>query len=134
MYIYMCMHIGHYCISILSILCECVGVLYLGFFRSILVPYIVPPYFQTMLSPFNSICVYGICVYVWIFGVFFFFVHFVGGHLDVTRLLIENKAEVDSQDNRKVSCLMAAFRKVTTITLSFTVDSHCNVVHVFPIL
>ena len=40
-------------------------------------------------------------------------VYCTGGHLDVTRLLIENKADVDSQDNRKVSCLMAAFRKVT---------------------
>ena len=41
--------------------------------------------------------------------------HCTGGHLDVTRLLIENKADVDSQDNRKVSCLMAAFRKVTIL-------------------
>ena len=38
----------------------------------------------------------------------------VGGHLDVVRLLVEHEsgADVDSQDNRKVSCLMAAFRKV----------------------
>ncbi len=43
--------------------------------------------------------------------------HCTGGHLDVTRLLIENKADVDSQDNRKVSCLMAAFRKVTILTV-----------------
>lgn len=35
-----------------------------------------------------------------------------GGHLDVVRLMVEYKADVDSQDNRKVSCLMAAFRKV----------------------
>ena len=35
-----------------------------------------------------------------------------GGHLDVVRLLVEHKADVDSQDNRKVSCLMIAFRKV----------------------
>ena len=35
-----------------------------------------------------------------------------GGHLDVTRLLVEHDADVDSQDNRKVSCLMASFRKV----------------------
>lgn len=36
----------------------------------------------------------------------------LGGHLDVSRLLVEHSADVDSQDNRKVSCLMAAFRKV----------------------
>ena len=34
-----------------------------------------------------------------------------GGHLDVVQLLVNAKADVDSQDNRKVSCLMAAFRK-----------------------
>lgn len=34
-----------------------------------------------------------------------------GGHLDVVQLLVNGKADVDSQDNRKVSCLMAAFRK-----------------------
>lgn len=34
-----------------------------------------------------------------------------GGHLDVIQLLVNAKADVDSQDNRKVSCLMAAFRK-----------------------
>ena len=43
---------------------------------------------------------------------FFVLIKLSGGHLDVTRLLVENKADVDSQDNRKVSCLMAAFRKV----------------------
>lgn len=37
-----------------------------------------------------------------------------GGHLDVVRLLVDQAADVDSQDNRKVSCLMAAFRKVRT--------------------
>ena len=35
-----------------------------------------------------------------------------GGHLDVVRMLKEYKAEMDSHDNRKVSCLMASFRKV----------------------
>ena len=35
-----------------------------------------------------------------------------GGHLDVVRLLVDQASDVDSQDNRKVSCLMAAFRKV----------------------
>lgn len=34
-----------------------------------------------------------------------------GGHLDVVQLLVNAKADVDSQDNRRVSCLMAAFRK-----------------------
>ena len=37
---------------------------------------------------------------------------YTGGHLDVVRLLVEQGSDVDSQDNRKVSCLMAAFRKV----------------------
>ncbi len=48
-----------------------------------------------------------------------------GGHLDVTRLLIDSKADVDSQDNRKMSCLMAAFRKVhktdTKLTLKHSI-------------
>ena len=34
-----------------------------------------------------------------------------GGHLDVVQLLHSASADIDSQDNRKVSCLMAAFRK-----------------------
>ena len=34
-----------------------------------------------------------------------------GGHLDVVQLIVNSKADVDSQDNRRVSCLMAAFRK-----------------------
>lgn len=36
---------------------------------------------------------------------------FAGGHLDVVQLLVTAGADIDSQDNRKVSCLMAAFRK-----------------------
>jgi len=32
----------------------------------------------------------------------------------VVKLLVEAGADVDSQDNRKVFCLMAAFRKVHT--------------------
>ena len=36
-----------------------------------------------------------------------------GGHLDVVQLLVHAGADIDSQDNRKVSCLMAAFRKVS---------------------
>ena len=34
-----------------------------------------------------------------------------GGHAEVVHLLVNAGADVDSQDNRKVSCLMAAFRK-----------------------
>ena len=34
-----------------------------------------------------------------------------GGHIDVVQLLYSAGADIDSQDNRKVSCLMAAFRK-----------------------
>lgn len=34
-----------------------------------------------------------------------------GGHLGVIELLHKVKANIDSQDNRKVTCLMAAFRK-----------------------
>ena len=36
---------------------------------------------------------------------------FLGGHLEVCQLLFGYGADVDSQDNRKVSILMAAFRK-----------------------
>ena len=45
-----------------------------------------------------------------------FFSHFSGGHLDVVRLLVEYSADVDSQDNRKVSCLMASFKKVSSMS------------------
>ncbi|KAJ8971533.1 hypothetical protein NQ317_016803 [Molorchus minor] len=34
-----------------------------------------------------------------------------GGHLPVVELLYNVNADIDSQDNRKVSCLMAAFQK-----------------------
>lgn len=34
-----------------------------------------------------------------------------GGHLNVVELLYNLDGDIDSQDNRKVSCLMAAFRK-----------------------
>lgn len=34
-----------------------------------------------------------------------------GGHLDVVQALVNAGADVDSQDNRRVSCLMASFRK-----------------------
>ena len=43
----------------------------------------------------------NVCVFVW----------YTGGHLDVVQLLVNAGADIDSQDNRKVSCLMAAFRK-----------------------
>lgn len=36
---------------------------------------------------------------------------FPGGHLDVVQLLVNHGADIDSDDNRKVSCLVAAFRK-----------------------
>ena len=49
----------------------------------------------------------------------------VGGHLDVARLLVEHAADVDSQDNRKVSCLMAAFRRVSALKATCT----CTCVH-----
>lgn len=39
------------------------------------------------------------------------FIFSTGGHLDVVQLLVSAGADIDSQDNRKVSCLMAAFRK-----------------------
>jgi len=34
-----------------------------------------------------------------------------GGYLEVVELLFRNKADIDAQDNRAVSCIMAAFRK-----------------------
>ena len=34
-----------------------------------------------------------------------------GGHLDTVQVLIRHNADVDAQDNRKVSPLMIAFRK-----------------------
>ena len=41
----------------------------------------------------------------------------LGGHFDVVKLLVSAGADVDSQDNRKVFCLMAAFRKVQNCTM-----------------
>ena len=52
----------------------------------------------------------------------YYLVLIVGGHLDVIRLLIEHSADVDSQDNRKVSCLMAAFRRVRHHTKTAPLD------------
>lgn len=36
-----------------------------------------------------------------------------GGHLDVVQLLVQAGADVDAADNRKITPLMAAFRKVS---------------------
>lgn len=35
-----------------------------------------------------------------------------GGHFDVVQLLVHASADVDASDNRKITPLMAAFRKV----------------------
>ncbi len=42
----------------------------------------------------------------------------VGGHLDVVRLLVQYGADVDSQDNRKITSLMIAFKRVNVSILS----------------
>lgn len=34
-----------------------------------------------------------------------------GGHLDVVQCLVRNGSDIDAQDNRRISCLMAGFRK-----------------------
>ncbi|KAL3313749.1 Ankyrin repeat domain-containing protein 17 [Cichlidogyrus casuarinus] len=49
-----------------------------------------------------------------------------GGHIEVCRVLIEFGAHVDAQDNRHVSCLMAAFRKgnLTVVNLLVPQVSH----------
>lgn len=39
-----------------------------------------------------------------------------GGHFDVVQLLVHASADVDAADNRKITPLMAAFRKVQTIS------------------
>lgn len=36
-----------------------------------------------------------------------------GGHLDVVQLLVQAGADVDAADNRKITPLMSAFRKVS---------------------
>lgn len=36
-----------------------------------------------------------------------------GGHFDVVQLLVQAGADVDAADNRKITPLMAAFRKVS---------------------
>lgn len=40
-----------------------------------------------------------------------------GGHLDVVQLLVQAGADVDAADNRKITPLMAAFRKVDCVAL-----------------
>ena len=59
-------------------------------------------------------------------GVFFF--QSSGGHLEVCQLLFSYGADVDSQDNRKVSVLMAAFRKGHIKVIKWLVKH----VHQFP--
>lgn len=41
-----------------------------------------------------------------------------GGHFDVVQLLVHASADVDAADNRKITPLMAAFRKVQRILVS----------------
>lgn len=48
---------------------------------------------------------------MFLYHVFIFIFLFLGGHLDVVQLLVSNRADIDSQDNRRVSSLMTAFRK-----------------------
>ena len=55
--------------------------------------------FTIVCTPGNMCCMYAINL---------------GGHLDVVKCLLMARADPDIQDNRKVSCLMAAFRKVRT--------------------
>lgn len=40
-----------------------------------------------------------------------------GGHFDVVQLLVQAGADVDAADNRKITPLMAAFRKVNSCLL-----------------
>lgn len=42
-----------------------------------------------------------------------------GGHFDIVQLLVHAGADVDAADNRKVTPLMSAFRKVKYLFLSF---------------
>ena len=48
--------------------------------------------------------------------------HTSGGHLDVVKLLVDHGSDLDSQDNRKVSCLMAGFRKVCCVSVLYAVE------------
>ena len=51
-----------------------------------------------------------------------------GGHLNVVEYLYKNGANIDSQDNRKISCLMAAFHKGHVHIVNWMV----NLVSLFP--
>lgn len=42
-----------------------------------------------------------------------------GGHFDVVQLLVQAGADVDAADNRKITPLMAAFRKVSGVPMLF---------------
>ena len=53
---------------------------------------------------------------------------YLGGHLEVCQQLFSYGADVDSQDNRKVSVLMAAFRKGHLKVIKWLVKH----VHQFP--
>lgn len=46
-----------------------------------------------------------------------------GGHLDVVQLLVQAGADVDAADNRKITPLMAAFRKVKIPCSALVLDS-----------
>ena len=61
-------------------------------------------------------------------GIDVFFCQSSGGHLEVCQLLFSYGADVDSQDNRKVSVLMAAFRKGHIKVIKWLVKH----VHQFP--
>lgn len=43
-----------------------------------------------------------------------------GGHFDVVQLLVQAGADVDAADNRKITPLMAAFRKVNAAVLPWS--------------
>lgn len=47
-----------------------------------------------------------------------------GGHFDVVQLLVHASADVDAADNRKITPLMAAFRKVACSPLRLLLVCH----------
>lgn len=53
-----------------------------------------------------------------------------GGHFDVVQLLVHASADVDAADNRKITPLMAAFRKVHSnpdFKMSFMVQPYFSI-------
>lgn len=50
-----------------------------------------------------------------------------GGHYDVVQLLVQAGADVDAADNRKITPLMSAFRKVGHQLLCFQNSASCLV-------